>query len=97
MSRCKYLIQSNTVFDLVIGVKGHMRCCPVHAISSVYSFEISYVLLILTLPRTTVLKKMRFQENTLFDLGRTKCCTAAKVEVATANGSGGDAFTQNTF
>ena len=35
-----------------------------------------------------------------FDLGRTKCCpvhhvsyTAVKVEVATANGLGGDAFT----
>ena len=42
---------------------------------------------------------MRLHENTFltFDLGRTKWCpvsyTAAKIEVATANGSRGDAFT----
>ena len=37
-------LQSNIVFDVDVGVIGHMRCCLVHAISSVYSFEIPCVL-----------------------------------------------------
>ena len=64
-------LQSNTVFDLDVGAIGHMRCCPVHAISSVIFFRdimCPMHLQILKLPRPTVLKKIRFQENTLFDL-----------------------------
>ena len=40
---------------------------------------------------------MRLQNNTLFDLGRTKCCQVSKVEFSAANGSGGDEFTQKYF
>ena len=61
----------------------------------------SYAPANLKLPRPMVLKKMRFQENTLFDLLPRPhemlpsiIYTAATVEVATANGSGGNAFTQ---
>ena len=61
----------------------------------------SYAPANLKLPRPMVLKKMRCQENTLFDLLPwphemlpSIIYTAATVEVATANGSGGNTFTQ---
>ena len=49
----------------------------------------------LKLPRPTVLKKMRFQKYYLtFDIGPTKCCPVAYIQLQRLNGSGGDAFTQ---
>ena len=33
------------------------------------------------LSRPTVLKKMRFQENTLFDLGPEKCCPISYIQL----------------
>ena len=79
-------LQSNTVFDLNVGAIGHMRCCPVHAISSVIIFldiMCPMHLQILKLLRLTVLKKMRFQETTLFYfyLGHTEHCPVSYIQL----------------
>ena len=67
-------LQSNTVFDPDVhdvGVIGSHEMLPSACYIICIFFRDSMCpmhLKILKLPRPTVLKKMRFQENTLFDL-----------------------------